>query len=230
MSQGRASRQFRLPLETNHSSVPAHYAGQALTLTTSPDRLCLYPGDQRIARHLRRSEHCQDVEDPEHPEPLLEQRQKARDHQLCRRFLTLSPRAEAYDLQLQARRLKPHHHVRNIVALSDIYGSEAVARAMDDACTYAAFAAEYSANLLEHRARFPPEASALQLTRREDLLEISLAPPALSLSHATPPTQHHETEEPHTMPASNHPQPVTTPSGAVETYLTSLQLAFLAQP
>jgi len=31
--------------------------------------------------------------------------------------------------------------------------------------------------LLEQRARFTPEASALHLTRREDLLEISLAPP-----------------------------------------------------
>lgn len=187
VSQVRASRQFRITLETNLYSVPAHYAGQALTLKTYPDRLCIYHGDQLIARHLRRYERFQDVEDPDHPKLLLEQRKKARDHQLFRRFLTLSPRAEAYYLQLEARRLNPHHHVRKIVALSDIYTPEAVARAMEDAFTYEAFSAEYIANLLEQRARFTPEASALHLTRREDLLEISLAPPDLSLYQATPP-------------------------------------------
>jgi hypothetical protein len=35
-------------------------------------------------------------------------------------------------------------------------------------------------------ARFTPEASALHLTRREDLLEIRLEPPDLSLYQATP--------------------------------------------
>ena len=39
VSQVRASRQFRITLETNRYSVPAHYAGQALTLKTYPDRL-----------------------------------------------------------------------------------------------------------------------------------------------------------------------------------------------
>src|SRR5919204_217790 len=41
VSQVRASRQFRITLDTNRYSVPAHYAGQALTLKTYPDRLCL---------------------------------------------------------------------------------------------------------------------------------------------------------------------------------------------
>ena len=77
--------------------------------------------------------------------------------------------------------------------MSDIYAPEAVARAMEDAFAYEAFSAEYIANLLEQRARFTPEASALHLTRREDLLEISLAPPDLSLYHTTAPTQHPET-------------------------------------
>lgn len=193
VSQVRASRQFRITLDTNRYSVPAHYAGQALTLKTYPDRLCLYHGDTLIARHARRYDRFQDVEDPDHPKPLLEQRKKARDHQLFRRFLALSPRAEAYYLQLEARRLNPHHHVRKIVALSDIYTSEAVARAMEDAFVYEAFSSEYIANLLEQRVRFTPEASALHLTRREDLLEISLAPPDLSLYQATPQTTPHDT-------------------------------------
>ena len=184
VSQVRASRQFRVTLETNRYSVPAHYAGHALTLKTSPDRLCLYRGDTLIARHARRYDRFQDVEDPDHPKPLLEQRKKARDHQLFRRFLPLSPRAEAYDLKLEERRLNPHHHMRKIVALSDLYDPESVARALEDALVYEAFSSESIANLLEPRARCTPEASALHLTRRADLLEVSLEQPALSIYQA----------------------------------------------
>jgi len=54
VSPVRASRQCRVTLETNRYSVPAHYAGQALTLKTYPDRLCIYLDDKLIARHARR--------------------------------------------------------------------------------------------------------------------------------------------------------------------------------
>ncbi len=195
VSQVRASRQFRITLETNRYSVPAHYAGQALTLKTSPDRLCVYVGDTLIARHARSYDRFKDFEDLDHPKPLLEQRKKARDQKLFMRFLALSPQAEAYYLKLEERRLNPHHHVRKIVALSDIYSPESVARAMDDAFAYEAFSSDYIANLLEQRARFTPEASALHLTRREDLLEVRLEQPDLSIYHATPHPESTSTEE-----------------------------------
>src|SRR5919202_182414 len=176
-----ASRQFRITLDTNRYSVPAHYAGQALTLKTYPDRLCIYHGDQLIARHLRRYDRHTDVEDPDHPKPLLEQRKKARDHKVCMRFLALSPRAEAYDLKLEERRLHPHHHVRKIVAWSDISSPEAVARALEDALVYEASPSKFTATLWEQRAGSPPEASARHLPRREALLDVSLEPPDLSI-------------------------------------------------
>jgi len=185
VSQLRASRQFRVTLETNRYSVPAHLAGHALTLKTYPDRLCVYHGETLIARHIRSYDRFQDFEDPDHPKPLLEQRKKARDHQVFRRFLALSSQAEAYYRQLEERRLNPHHHVRKIVALSDIYTPQAVGRAMEDALVYEAFSSDYIANLVEQRARFTPEASPLHLTRRQDLLDVRLEPPDLSLYQAT---------------------------------------------
>src|SRR5262249_61405302 len=129
-----------------------------LTLNTSRARLSIYPAANLFPRHTRRYDRFQDIEDPDHPKPLLEQRKKARDHKLFMRFLALSPRAEAYYLKLEERRLNPHHHVRKIVALSEIYAPEAVARAMEDAFVYEAFSSDYIANLLEQRARFTPEA------------------------------------------------------------------------
>jgi len=89
------------------------------------------------------------------------------------------------------RNLNASHHVRKIVALSDIYGQEAVARALSDALHYEAFASDYIANLLEQRARFTPEASALHLTRREDLLELQLQAPDLSIYQDAPESQTH---------------------------------------
>src|SRR5207237_9198364 len=112
LSQVRPSRQFRVTVEPNRYSVPAQYAGHALTLKTYPDRLCLYRGEQLIARHTRRYDRHLDIEDPDHPKPLLEQRKKARDHQVFRRLLALSPRAEPDYLTLEERRLNPYHRAR----------------------------------------------------------------------------------------------------------------------
>jgi transposase len=94
VSQVRASRPFRIPLDTNRYSVPAHLAGQSLTWQTSPDRLCLSHQSQLVARHNRSDDRQRDFADPDHPKPRLEQRKKARDHQVFRRFLALSPQAE----------------------------------------------------------------------------------------------------------------------------------------
>ncbi|MGH8628296.1 MAG: hypothetical protein ACREYC_24535 [Gammaproteobacteria bacterium] len=83
------------------------------------------------------------------PRTLLEQRRNAREQKLLMRFLTLSPKAQDYYQGLRQRRFNPGHHLRKIVALSDIYGAEGVARAMEDAFTFQAFSCEYIANLLE---------------------------------------------------------------------------------
>lgn len=97
------------------------------------------------------------------------------------RFLALSTRAHNYFLELEKRRLNPRHHLRKIVALSEIYGSQSVAGAIEDAFVFHAFSCEYIANLLEQRARLRPEPAALHLTRRGDLLEIEVEQPDLTI-------------------------------------------------
>jgi transposase len=177
----RASSQFRIAVDTNRYSVPAEYAGASLTLKTYPDRLCLYCGEKLIARHPRSYERHQDFEDPDHPRELLAQRKKAEERKIFMRFLALSSKAEQYYQKLEQRRMNPQHHVRKIVALSEIYGQDKVSRAMEDAFTFQAFSSEYIANLLEQRSRCLPEPGALYLTRREDLLDIKVQQPDLSI-------------------------------------------------
>ena len=176
----RASSRFRVSYDTNRYSVPAEYAGAILTLKVFADRLCIYHHEKLIARHARCYEHYQDLEDPDHPKALLAQRHNAREQKLLGRFLALCPCAEAYYQALAQRRLNPRHHVQKIVALSEIYGTEAVARAMEDAFAFQAFSCEYIANVLESRARLRPEPGALHLTRRQDLLDLDLPEPDLS--------------------------------------------------
>jgi hypothetical protein len=181
VSQVRASSQFRITVDTNRYSVPAEYAGAGLTLKTYPDRLCVYCDEKLIARHARSYERHQDFEDPDHPKALLVQRKKAEERKIFMRFLALSSKAEQYYQKLEQRRMNPQHHVRKIVALSEIYGADKVSRAMEDAFTFQAFSSEYIANLLEQRTRCLPETGALYLTRREDLLDIKVQQPDLSI-------------------------------------------------
>ena len=184
----RANRQFRVTVETNTYSVPAEYAAAPVTLKLYPDHLCLYHQDKLIARHVRRYDRHQDIEDPDHPRELLRQRRRARDQKLLQRLLTLTPKAEAFYHGLAERRLNVLHHVRKIVALSEIYGTEQTARAIVDALEFQAFSCQYVENLLEQRQRLLPEPGALHLTRRQDLLDLELPEPDLALyDQKTPP-------------------------------------------
>jgi hypothetical protein len=57
--QMRASRQFRLTIDTNHYSVPAQLAGVRLTVKLYPDRICFYHDNNLVARHVRSYDrHC----------------------------------------------------------------------------------------------------------------------------------------------------------------------------
>jgi len=177
----RANSQFRVIVEANRYSVPAEHAGAPVTLKLYPGHVCIYRQEKLIARHVRSYDRHQDIENPDHPRALLQQRRKAADQKLLQRLLALTPRAERFYQGLAERRLNAAHHVRKIVALSEIYGAEPAARAIDDALEFEAFSCEYIANILEQRRRVLPEPGALHVTRRQDLLELELPEPDMSV-------------------------------------------------
>ena len=181
VKQVRASRQFRITIDTNRYSVPAQLAGVGLTLKFYPDRLCFYHENKLVARHVRSYDRRQDYEHPDHPKVLLAQRKKARDQKIFMRFLSLSNKAQEYYRQMEQRRMNPFHHIRQIVALSEIYPPEQVTRAIEDAFHFKAFSCDYIANLLEQRSRQVKEPGALHLTRNSDLLDLTINKPDLSI-------------------------------------------------
>jgi hypothetical protein len=167
-------------LDTNRYSVPARFAGQPVTLKAYPDRVCIYQGETLLARHPRSWSRHEDIEDPDHPKALIAQRRHARDSQVIKRFLSLSPLAANYHTGLQERRGHAMVHVRKIVALTEIHGDEAVVRAMTDALAFEAFSSEYIAHLIQARSRQLPAPSPLVLMRRQDVLDIDLPDADLS--------------------------------------------------
>lgn len=181
VKQVRASKQFRVTIDTNRYSVPAQLAGVGLTAKLYPDRLCFYHENKLIARHVRSYDRHQDYEHPDHPKALLVHREKAKDQKIFMRFLSLSDKAQEYYRQMDQRRMNPFHHIRQIVALSEIYPEEQVTRAIEDAFHFKAFSCDYIANLLEQRSRQNPEPGALHLTRNSDLLDLTLQSPNLSI-------------------------------------------------
>ncbi len=179
---------FRVLVDTNRYSVPAHLAGASLTAKIDPERLTFYQENQCVSQHVRSYDRHQDFEHPDHAQPLLAQRLKAREQQLLHRFLGLCPQASQYYEQLQTRRLNARHHVRKILALLEIHGADLVIRALQDTHEHRAYSCQYIANLLEQRRRPWPEAGALHLTRSSDLLQLQLPEPDLSLYDSDPKT------------------------------------------
>jgi hypothetical protein len=177
----RASPLFRVALDSNRYSVPARLAGQRLTMKAYPERLCFYYEERLIARHSRSYERNCDFEDPDHPKELIAQRKNARDQKIMQRFLSLSHCSLDYYRELDKRHLNARHHLRRIMALAEIHGEDAVASAITDAMQLHAIGSDYIANILESRARKLPEPGALHLTRRADLLDISVEAPDLSI-------------------------------------------------
>ena len=181
VKQVRASKQYRVTMDTNYYTVPAQLAGIALTAKLYPDRICFYHDNKLVARHARTYDRKQDVEDPDHSKILLNQRKKAKDQVIYERFLKLSDKAQAYYQQLKNKRMNAFHHVRQIVALSEIYSREEVAMTIEDAFSFSAFSCEYIANLLEQRSRPNREPGALHLTHKSDLLNLTIAPPDIDI-------------------------------------------------
>jgi transposase len=179
----------RVVLDTNRYTVPYLYASQKLTLKIYPDQLLLYHHEKLIATHLRSYDRRQDIRNPDHIQELLVQRHRAREQTFLQAFLSLGPQADLYARRLQEKRLNAPHHIQKIVALSQIYGTEKVVRALEDALKFEAFGCEYIANILEQRERQPIVPSPLHLTRRQDLLDLDLPPADLDLYEIAPPAK-----------------------------------------
>jgi hypothetical protein len=175
------NRCCRIRFHGNRYSVPPLYASQKLTLKIEPQRLYLFHHEKLVATHGRSYDRRQNVTDPDHQKELVAQRQRSRQQTLLVTFLGLTPQAEVYCRRLQDKRLNAAHHIQKIVALSELYSPDKVARALEDALAFEAFGCEYIANILLQREQTPLQPSALHLTHRQDLLDLEVPAPDLDI-------------------------------------------------
>jgi transposase len=178
----RSNSQFRVRFEGNKYSVPAEYASQqGLILLAAPQWLTIFHQGRQIAKHKRSYESKRDFEDPDHPKPILKQKRKAKDQKNLQRFISLGPVAETYLGGLQNRRLDLAHHIRQILADLDAYGEDAVLAVMHDGCRYGAYGSDYITNQLQQKNRSSARQHPLHLSRNQDVLDIKLPKPDLSV-------------------------------------------------
>lgn len=187
-----ANRCYRIVFDANRYSVPPLFASQQLTLIIEPTQLYVFHNEKLIATHLRCYDRRQNKTHPDHTKDLLTQRKRARDQTLLLAFLNLGPQAELFCRKLHDRRLNAPHHIQKIVALSEIYGPDKVARAIEDAVTFEAIGCEYVANILMQREHVSAPPGALHLTRRQDLLDLDVPAADLDLYDRKQQQSNHE--------------------------------------
>jgi transposase len=176
----RADKQYRVLFETNRYSVPPEFAGRRVELGVHPETLAIRCDGRLIAEHARSYDRNRDHGLAEHDQVLIEHRRKARQGLVMKQFTELGPVAETYYRGLQARRLNPATHVRKIMALSSVYGSEDLVRALEDASEAGAFGSDYIANILEVRRRVSPPPGPLHLSRKSDYLDLEIQVPDMN--------------------------------------------------
>lgn len=178
----RANSQFKITIDTNRYSVPWRYASKRVQVKLTMDQVRIFNEESMlIASHARSYDHRQRIEHPDHVKDLLIHRKKARDNQLLYRFLALHPCAEAYYRNLQQRPFNARIHVRKIMALHDIHGTDAVVRALQTALDFEAFSSDYIAHLLSMARIMQAETGPLSLSIETDALELDIEAPDMSI-------------------------------------------------
>ncbi len=180
ISSARANSQYRVVFESNKYSVPPEFAGRHVELGIYPDKILIRCESKLIAEHARSYEHNRDYGLPDHDKALIEQRRKAKHGIIMKQFMALGTIAETYYQGMQARRLNPETHVRKIMALLSIYGSDDIIRALEDGAEAGAFGSDYIANILEMRRRVMPQPGPLHLSRKSDYLDLDLEAPDMN--------------------------------------------------
>ena len=185
--QAVADSRFRIVVDTNRYSVPAEFASRHVVLRRHAERIVVAsPADgHTLADHSRCYGRKHDILIPEHERSLILKTRHAADRRLLEGFLALGSAAEPYLAGLQERRPDWRGHLRRINALAAIHGRDHTARVLADALEHRAFAADYILAILNTRQRLQSEPGPLHVTRRQDLLELSLPEPDLSLYDLT---------------------------------------------
>jgi transposase len=130
----RSGKTIYIRFDTNDYSIPPEAVGRQLTLVASPTTIRLLDGSTEIARHVRSYDCRQRICNPAHIEALLIQKKKALSATAGGRLKTLIPAAEQFLDAAFQRGESIGKLTQQLLTLIDLYGTEEVANAVDEAC------------------------------------------------------------------------------------------------
>lgn len=171
----------QVTFQTNRYSVPCDAAYRQLVLKADPFRVEVLHLDQVLAAHPRRYGREQEVFDPLHYLPLLEQRPGAFEHaKPIRRWRAEWP--PVYEELLARLRAREGGHVRTFVQILQLhrrYPADQVAQAVTRALDYGCLHADGVELCLRQLTPLPTPPPALDLAAQPRLAAVGVPPPDL---------------------------------------------------
>lgn len=130
---------------------------------------------ENTVRYVKRNALAGRDDDTQHRIEALQMRHRRSMTELEKNFGTLGEEAQAFQLALSKLPVRPMIHLRRIVSLIELYGREAVLRAMRVAIEYQTIDAAYveAIVLQERRKASLPSPLPLQ-PKRKDLIQLEL--------------------------------------------------------
>jgi hypothetical protein len=173
----KATSQGLIKFDGNQYSVPSAYVGHVLTLRAERTEVRLFSGRQRLAVHTRSFERGLVIENPAHYAGLLAAKKAAWHAKSYDQFLALgrgSPAAQAlvetYLEGLVRSELNVFHHLRQILAMAELFGRTEILQALTQALTFKAFGAPSLQNIVtqQRAARGLPEKTPIVIPSRPE--------------------------------------------------------------
>ena len=138
----------------------------------------IYYQGQPVACHQRSYSRRELVIEPEHQLQALKLRQHQRADDLQQSFEALGPTAKTFHLGLLGQPVRATIHLRRLVELIRLYGSQEVLAAISVANEYQTFDAAYVETILHQQRRKQSLPSPTRVRpRRLELTDIELDPP-----------------------------------------------------
>jgi transposase len=172
----RAHKTLYVRFDLNDYSIPPEAVGRPLTLVASDKQVRILDGTQEIARHLRSYDRRQEILDPAHAQAVLELKRRALASTAGGRLAHAVPESEALLDAAFARGESAAQQTLQLLKLLDLYGVEALRRAIRQALERDTPRSSSVAFLLRQQAASSSTPPPVDLSRHPEAQAIDLAP------------------------------------------------------
>jgi hypothetical protein len=171
----RSDKTIYVRFDQNDYSIPPEAVGRSLTLVASPGIVRILDGASELAQHRRSYDRLARIEDPNHIEALLNQKQKATESARGTRLEHAVPESRQLLDAAFSRGESITRQIRMLVGLLDDYGAAELRAAVAEALTRQTPRASSVAFILSRRRRSAGFARVrVDLSRHPELADLSV--------------------------------------------------------